>query len=269
MGCGRPHVARANGLALQLHSWGDAARPPALLLHSLAAHAHWWDWTAPALATRHHVVALDFRGHGGSAWADRYTFDDYVADVGGVLDALGWRAPLVVGHSMGGYVAALLAARHPDRVDALVMIDVLTGWTEEMARRAGAQADRSATAVAAARDGGARFRLTPPETTAPPEWLAHLGESGLAERRPGAWEPAFDRRVFLHPPPDPWPFLPNVTAPTLVIRGAGSAVMSREAADRVAATVQRGTAIEIANAFHHVVLDAPDEVAVEIVQRLS
>ena len=262
-------TVEANGLALQLHTWGNESLPPALLLHSLAAHSHWWDWTAPLLATRHHVVALDFRGHGGSAWADAYAFDDHVADVVGVIDALGWRAPLVLGHSMGGYVAARLGARHADRVSALVMIDVLTAWSDEMDRRARAQAERPPSAVAGPQEAGARFRLAPPETTAPREWLAHLGEAGAVERVPGAWELAFDRRVFLHPPPDPWPFLPDVIAPTLVVRGAGSIVMSREAAERVAATVQQGTAIEIANAFHHVVLDAPDEVAAEILRRLS
>lgn len=246
MSCGRPRIVEANGLAFQIHTWGDDTRPPALLLPSLAAHSHWWDWSAPLLATRHRVVALDFRGHGGSAWAESYTFDDHVADVIAVIDALGWRAPLVLGHSMGGYVAALLAARHPERVSALVMLDVLTGWSDEMDRRARAQAERAATSVASAHEAGARFRLAPPETAAPREWLAHLGEAGVVERAPGAWEPAFDRRVFLHPPPDPWPFLPSVTAPTLVVRGAGSIVMSRDAAERVATAVQRGTAIEIA-----------------------
>ena len=268
MPCGRTAIVHANGLALQLHIWGDPSRPPALLLHSLAAHSHWWDWSAPLLATRYHVVALDLRGHGGSAWAESYTFDDYVADVVAVLDARDWRAPFVIGHSMGGYVAALMAARHPERVRALVMIDVLTGWSDEMGRRARARAERPAPAIDNPAAAGARFRLAPPETTAPREWLAHLGEVGVAERRPGAWEPTFDRRVLLHPPPDPWPFLPAVAAPTLIVRGARSTVMSREAADRVAATVQNGTEIEIANAFHHVVLDAPDQIAAEIL-RLS
>ena len=113
-----------------MYGWGDPARPPVLLLHSLAAHSHWWDWVAPRLAEHHHVVALDFRGHGASAWADRYTFDEYVADAIGALDVLAWRAPLVLGHSMGGYVTALLAARHPGRVRGLVIADMLTGWSD-------------------------------------------------------------------------------------------------------------------------------------------
>jgi pimeloyl-ACP methyl ester carboxylesterase len=52
MACGAPHVIEANGLRLRLHEWGEPGRPPALLLHSLAAHSHWWDWSGPLLARR-------------------------------------------------------------------------------------------------------------------------------------------------------------------------------------------------------------------------
>jgi pimeloyl-ACP methyl ester carboxylesterase len=237
-----------------------------LLLHSLAAHSHWWDWVAPPLAERHHVVAVDFRGHGGSAWADSYRFDDYVADVVASLDVLGWRAPLVIGHSMGGYVAALLAARHPERVGALVIADMLTGWSDEMDRRARTQAERAPAEFASAAAAGERFRLAPPDTTAPHERLHHLGEAGAVERGPGVWSLAFDRRVFLHPPPDPWPFLGAVAAATLVVRGAGSVVMPREAVVKVANTIPRGQPFEITGAFHHLVLDAPEEFAARVLR---
>lgn len=260
-GCGRPRRVEANGLGFQLYEWGDASQPPALLLHSLAAHSHWWDQVAPHLAARQHVVAVDFRGHGGSDWSEPYRFVDYVGDVDAVMRALGWRSALVIGHSMGGYVAALYAAHHPDRVTAVVIADMLTGWSDEMAQRARAQAERPAAEFASATDVGQRFRLAPPDTTAPRERLAHLGEAGAAERAPGRWSLAFDRRVFLHPPPDPFRFLDDVRAPALVVRGAGSVVMSLDEADAVAAAVQRGEAREIPDAFHHLVLDAPEAFA--------
>ena len=249
------------GLSLTVYEWGDPAGPPALLLHSLAAHSHWWDWVAPLLAVHHHVVALDFRGHGASAWADRYPFDEYVADAIAALDVLGWRAPLVLGHSMGGYVSALLAARHPDRVRGLVIADMLTGWSDEMDRRAQAQAGRAPAESPNAAAIGERFRLAPPDTTAPADRLRHLGEAGAAERTPGAWTAAFDRRVFLHPPPDPWPFLGDIGAPTLVVRGEGSIVMRRDAAERVARAVRHGEFAEIPAAYHHLIVDAPDAFA--------
>lgn len=261
MGCGASRSLRANGLDLMAHSWGDAANPPVVLLHSMAAHSHWWDWTAPRLAERRHVVALDFRGHGGSDRADGYRFDDYAADVVATLDVLGWRAPLVIGHSMGGYVAALLAARHPERVGALVIADMLTGWSDEQDRRAKAYAARPLPHFGNPAEAGARFRLAPPETTASPDVLRHLGETGVSPSGASSWTLAFDPKVFLHPPPDPWPFLPDITAPTLVVRGEGSTMMDRDATARVAMAVRLGEWIEIPGAYHHLVVDDPGRFA--------
>lgn len=259
MPCGTPRIIDANGVALQAYEWGAPAAPPALLLHSLAAHSHWWDWAAPRLAERFHVVALDLRGHGGSGWAEppSYRFTDYLVDIGAALDALGWRAPLVIGHSLGGYLGAYLAARHPARVGALVMADILTSWSDEMSAGALALAARPRPEFASPAEAGQRFRLTPPDTRAPAEWLRHLGETGVKELAPGMWTRAFDRQVFLHPPIDPWPFLPQVAAPTLIVRGQESVMMDRAAWQRVAMTVRRGQFAELKNAYHHLILDDP------------
>jgi pimeloyl-ACP methyl ester carboxylesterase len=256
--CGRPRSVGLKDRAAQVWTWGGAGRPPLLLLHSLAAHSHWWDWVAPRLALRHDVVALDARGHGGSDRAHSYHFDDYVADIVAAMDALDIRAATVAGHSMGGYVGALLAARHPERVQALVIADILTGWSPALEEFASKQAHREPPTFASRDEAGARFRLGPPETTAPPARLRHLGETGVVERAPGAWHFAFDPGVFLHPSPDPWPFLGAIRCPTLVVRGERSPVMDREACAAVAKAIPRGQAAELAGAFHHLVVDDPD-----------
>lgn len=265
--CGAPRSVHARGLTIQLHEWGEPQRPPLLLLHSLAAHSHWWDWAAPRLAERFHVVAMDFRGHGRSGHVGpfrvpltppSYAFTDHVADVVAVLDALGWTAPSVIGHSMGAYVGALLTAQHPDRVGALVIADMLTSWPAGLARHAEQQASRPSAEFTDLAEATSRFRLTPGETIAPPDRLAHLAEASVIERRPGVWQHAFDRQVFLHPPVDPWPFLSKIGAPTLVIHGERSAVMDHDAAQRVAAAVQRGEAAALAGTYHHLVVDDPD-----------
>jgi pimeloyl-ACP methyl ester carboxylesterase len=79
----------------------------------------------------------------------------------------------------------------------------------------------------------------------------------VRERRPGVWEHAFDRRVFAYARPDAWPILPGVACPTLVVRGAGSPVMDKEAWLGVATTVQRGQFAEVKGAYHHLILDDP------------
>ena len=261
--CGRPRRLQADALDLRLHEWGAEGSPGVLLLHSLAAHGHWWDGVAAQLRDRHHVIALDLRGHGGSEWAPAaeggagYAFDDYVGDIVAVLDLLGWQAPIVIGHSLGGYLAAQLAATHPDRVSAVVVADILTAASDDMLAQAVRNAARPAPRFATAAEAAARFRLSPPDTVASADLLQHLGATSVIERGPGVWEHAFDRRVFLHPRPDPWGFLPRVACPMLVIRGESSPVMTREAAERVAGTVRHGTVVELRNAFHHLIVDDP------------
>lgn len=259
MACGAPRAVEVGDLRLLLHEWGSPGRRPVLLLHSLAAHSHWWDWAAPRLAEDAHVVALDLRGHGGSDWVvpPAYHAEDHARDALAVLDSLGWRAPVVMGHSLGGYIGATLAALHPERVGALVIVDTMTQWNERETAWAMEQAERPALEFASREEAGGRFRLSPRETTAPAEWLRHLGETGVQEARPGVWEPVFDRQVFAHARPDAWPILPSVIRPTLVVRGAGSSIMSREAGLRVAATVKRGRLVEIESAYHHLILDDP------------
>ncbi len=262
MACGEARAVEANGLRLRLWTWGGAG-PPALLLHSLAAHSHWWDWTAPLLATRFSVIALDLRGHGESGWADpaAYHASDYAGDIVAVLDHLGWQAPLVIGHSLGGYVGAWLAAHHPERVGALVIADTLTQWSEEETAWVLGQSERPGPRFADPGEACGRFRLSPPETAATTECLRHLGEAAVVERAAGAWHYSFDRKVFAQARPEDWSILPRIVCPTLVVRGEGSRMMDRAAMLRVATTVPRGQFAELKGAWHHLVLDDPPRFA--------
>jgi len=92
---------------------------PVVLLPGLSDTAATWDPFAGALAAP--TVALDLRGHGASPWPGEYTVDTMAADVLAVLEEL----PVVdlVGHSMGGHVASVVAARVPSRVRRLVLED--------------------------------------------------------------------------------------------------------------------------------------------------
>jgi len=123
----RDRVINANRLNLHLLEWGNGGTP-VLLLHGFLEHAHVWDWAAPLLAAAgHHVVALDWRGHGDSQWIGAggyYHFIDYAADLAAVIRALGGRVALV-GHSMGGSAALLHAGTEPERVRALALIEGL------------------------------------------------------------------------------------------------------------------------------------------------
>lgn len=112
------------GIRLAYQAWGAPGAPPLLLLHALGEDSGDWDTVAPALARNRRVYALDLRGHGRSDWPGEYSLELMRTDVIRFLDALGLGRVDVVGHSMGGIVAHLLAAEQPERVARLVLEDV-------------------------------------------------------------------------------------------------------------------------------------------------
>jgi len=126
----RPEIgatAVAAGIATNYLEGGDPSAPPVLLLHGsgpgVTAYAN-WRLTIPELSARLRVVAPDLVGFGFTARPEgvRYDMDTWVAQLVGLLDALGVERASVVGNSFGGALALRLAARHPGRVDRLVLM---------------------------------------------------------------------------------------------------------------------------------------------------
>lgn len=121
-----------NGLNFVYRDWGGSG-PPIVLLHGLASNARIWDLVAPLLAREFRVVALNQRGHGGSAKPESdYSFGAVVGDVRVFVSALQVDRPLVVGHSWGGNVALAYGVDFPDEARGLVLLD---GGTLELAAR--------------------------------------------------------------------------------------------------------------------------------------
>ncbi len=103
---------------------GRQGAPVVTFLHALGANADLWRGDAAALADRYRVVSVDTRGHGASDVVEPAgSFDDLVADVIAVWDALGIERSAVVGLSLGGMTAFGLALAHPGRVTCIVAAD--------------------------------------------------------------------------------------------------------------------------------------------------
>jgi pimeloyl-ACP methyl ester carboxylesterase len=103
---------------------GDPGAPPLVLLHALGEDATNWDGVVAAFVRHWRVYALDLRGHGESDRPGDYSFELMRDDVLGFLDTLGLSRVDLVGHSMGGVVAYLLAEERPERVGRLVLEEV-------------------------------------------------------------------------------------------------------------------------------------------------
>jgi pimeloyl-ACP methyl ester carboxylesterase len=112
-----------DGITLSYQVSGDPQRPPLLLLHALGESASDWDEVLPALTEHHRVYALDLRGHGKSSRSTAYSLELMRDDVHDFLNALDLKRVALVGHSLGGIVAYLFAAVHPDQVTRLVLED--------------------------------------------------------------------------------------------------------------------------------------------------
>jgi pimeloyl-ACP methyl ester carboxylesterase len=125
-GCSARDVRLADGTRLRVVESGDAQAPPVLLVHGFGASAYQWRFLLPALAAvGYRVLAPDLPGHGFSqlAFADgEYTRAAYARRMWLLLDAIGVARTPVVGHSMGGAIAAEMAWQQPDRVDGLMLL---------------------------------------------------------------------------------------------------------------------------------------------------
>jgi esterase len=103
---------------------GGSGQPPLVILHGLLGSSRNWQTAGSDLAEHYHVLALDLRNHGRSPHADTMTYPEMVADVVRWLDAQQLGGVTLLGHSLGGKTAMLLACRHPDRVRRLVVVDI-------------------------------------------------------------------------------------------------------------------------------------------------
>ncbi|MGI9129403.1 MAG: alpha/beta fold hydrolase [Roseomonas sp.] len=98
--------------------------PPLVLLHGLFGSARNWGAVQKALATDYRVVALDLRNHGASPHAPGVDYAVQAADVAETMAALGIERAVVLGHSMGGKAAMMLALTRPELVDRLIVADI-------------------------------------------------------------------------------------------------------------------------------------------------
>ena len=128
-----------NGPDLQLNylEWGKPDGLPVLLIIGLRGFAYTWRTTAEALGERYRVIAMNLRGHGDSGPSpDRqFSFDSWDDDAHAIVTTLGLDRPVIMGHSLGGRVAFVYGARHPENTRGVVVVDVGPGFPEDAAWR--------------------------------------------------------------------------------------------------------------------------------------
>lgn len=119
-------VLRVEGVRLYYQQAG--AGDPLVLLHGLGASSADWEYQVPVLSRHFQVIVPDFRGHGASDRAGDYNVQRFAQDTWRLLDRLNVRAPVLVGHSMGGAVAMQMALDRPGAVPRLVLANTLPSF---------------------------------------------------------------------------------------------------------------------------------------------
>jgi lipase len=115
----KTYDAEVAGGTLRVLSWGDGPRP-VLAVHGITANATCWQAVARALPDDCPLFAVDLRGRGHSAaLPGPYGFDQHIADLRDAILALGLDRPVLVGHSLGAYIALLAADAHPEAFSRL------------------------------------------------------------------------------------------------------------------------------------------------------
>jgi pimeloyl-ACP methyl ester carboxylesterase len=129
----RTAVEVAPGRSVSALQWGRG-EPELVLVHGGAQNAHTWDTVALALGRP--LLAVDLPGHGHSDWRDDGTYDPVTlaSDLVEALLTLAPIPPLLVGMSLGGLTSMVLAARNPELVRSLVMVDITPGVNRQKAK---------------------------------------------------------------------------------------------------------------------------------------
>jgi pimeloyl-ACP methyl ester carboxylesterase len=244
------------GLRFRYLDWGIAGAPPLLLLHGAAQTAHSFDEVAPGLARDHHVVAADQRGHGDTDWAARYRRDDYVGDIAALLDHLGWWRATLVAMSLGGLNALSFATTYPGRVAGLVVVDVVPTIVKEGRDAVGKQL--------AVRDFGSFDEaVAHAHAFNPRRSLENIRERlghAMRARPDGRWTYKFDPGVAREAEvglPALWHRIASIRRPVLLVRGAESAMLAAEGAERFRRTIPGSVVATVPGAGHSVMGDNP------------
>jgi 3-oxoadipate enol-lactonase len=228
---------------------------PVVLLHSLAMAGSMWDDPADRLARQFEVWSYDARGHGATVGGgEAFSIDDMADDLAALLDGAGLERVSLVGLSMGGSTALVFAARHPARVERLVLADTTACYGPTRVADWEARAQK---AVASPREDQLAFQLE--------RWFspAFLAEHPAEARRQTDIFLATDSRGHAAAcralgQLDAVGSLPGITAQTLVLVGEHDTATPPAMAEQIAASIPRATLHVMPETRHLSLIERPE-----------
>jgi pimeloyl-ACP methyl ester carboxylesterase len=241
------------GARIHYRVWGSPDRPGLVLVHGGAAHSGWWDHIAPQLHS-HRVVAIDLSGHGDSGRREAYDMRMWSREVVAVAAHEKLGTPVVLGHSMGGWVALTTGVDDPGAVSAVAVIDSPLDRQppEEDRMRDRRRPHRT---YATAEEALAHFRTLPPQDVLLPYVQEHVARGSLRKKGSG-WTWKFDPQLWGQRPLLA-ELLPQLQCPAALFRCEKGLVDRRMAAEMSGLVAGGLPVVDLPDAGHHPMLDQP------------
>lgn len=255
-----------NNIKLHYLDWGNKDLPAVILLHGLTGGAHDWDYLLGYLEERYRCLAVDMCGHGDSQWADtsHYNTQDFATDIALFVDGLGLDKVCMVGRSLGGIVAPLYVASHPEKVARLIIVDI--------------SPDIDAQAMPTLREALTNIKnefgsyeevmdyLRKRSPLAQNEMLRHvatfttkkLPDGKLTWKHDPQVEDTFFKSILEGKANAGMQLIARIKCPTLIMRGAESTTLSHKTAQKMESLMPQAELVEIEGSGHSIFLDQPE-----------
>jgi pimeloyl-ACP methyl ester carboxylesterase len=251
-----------DGAAVHYLAWGERDRRGLVFVHGGGAHAHWWTHIAASFARQFRVLAIDLSGHGDSDHRPSYQLEQWTREVMAVAASGGIdRHPVVVGHSMGGFVTIATAALHAEALTGVIVCDSpVTQEDPEIGAFRLREAFGRPRTYATVKDAMTRFRTVPGQPHYLDYVMDHVARRSLKPVE-GGWQWKFDRQVFAQfggaIRSSALPYLPQVRCRFALLRSENGLVTEDIGASMYEQLGRVAPVIEIPEAGHHAMLDQP------------
>ena len=250
------------GCPIHYLAWGEPGRPGLVFVHGGAAHAHWWSFIAAQFADQYRVVAVDLSGHGDSGHRPRYDLHTWTKEVLiSAIDAECRGAPIVVGHSMGGFVAIATAALHGEQLAGAIVCDsAVVAPDPELVQAAKNHAFSDPKIYPDEDTAVARFKTIPPQDHYEPYVKEFVARTSLRKVEGGfTWK--FDPSIFssMHASNRniAGELLPDVRCRVALLRSEHGIVTDDIAGYMYDQLGRNAPVVNIPLAGHHLMLDQP------------
>ena len=252
--------ATVNGIRLHYLDWGNPDKPPLIMLHGIGRLAHTFDHIAPRFTDRFHVMAIDMRGHGDSAWDPNaaYLVEDYTKDLEALVGQLQLRNLTLWGNSTGGRVVQVYAGLHPENVAALIVEDVGPERPRSIADGFARQVQQDAKGWASEDELVAQLKT---------------GNQGISEDQLRTYahfgtKRGPDGRIIWKRDPnlakgfvetELWQYVRKISSPTIYIIGGRSTIVPADTQEQLKKTIKGVQVVTMPGLGHYPSQEKPDE----------